>query len=48
MIDADDEAGLEKISEQVRDTMGYLYRFSLPISIMNQKKLQSDEVKSDD
>ncbi len=48
MIDAEDEAGLEKISDQVRDTMGYLYRFSLPISIMNQKRLQSDEVKSDD
>lgn len=39
MIDVDDEAGLQNISTQVRDAMGYLYRFSLPISIMDRKKL---------
>jgi len=39
MIDVDDEADLQNISTQVRDAMGYLYRFSLPISIMERKKL---------
>jgi F420-non-reducing hydrogenase small subunit len=39
MIDVDEETGLEKISTQLADAMGYFYRFSLPISVMDRNKL---------
>ena len=37
MIDAEDEAEVNRTIAQIYDTVGYLYRFSTPVSILDKK-----------
>jgi len=40
ILDADSEAEIKKLANQFHDSVGYLYRFSLPISIMGKGNLE--------
>jgi len=39
ILDADDEEQVARITSQIVDLVGYLYRFSLPISILNRRRV---------
>jgi F420-non-reducing hydrogenase small subunit len=38
IIDAQSEEDIERIVDQFIDPVGYLYRFSLPVSILKKKR----------
>ena len=41
IIDAQSEEEIAGIVDQIRDPVGYFYRFSLPVSILKRKKVQA-------
>ena len=38
ILDVQSESEMEKVADQIKDLAGYLYRFSLPSSILNKKR----------